>query len=343
MKPLHALIISLLSTQLIYAEIKDIIIPNNIQTKLCQKLSKQGCNQQQTLEFNNAFKLDNNRILFFAHLEREDSLYSHGYKNIPIIFDMKKNWQIINHIIKAEIQNVLRDPYGGIWVHALWMIEGVSPLLYYSKDGFDWKRVTLPKEDNNHGTFEDLEVCFLKESIQLRFNNLDNTDRTKIWEGKYKLIIDKNSLWEKVKKKDISNEKCSKTLALNNPWRLSKGRNKKIFLTLERNNNNENNIITHAAKDKKNLKVETQITHFSIQLGTFKHKNSIETLYTQMNNIPPNSIIQREFISKNGETVYKLFIGYFIAYNEAKNELSILRKKYPDNKILNNAFITKLK
>jgi len=342
MKPLHALIIPLLSTQLIYAEIKDIIIPNNIQTKLCQKLSKQECNQQQTLAFGNAFKLDNNRILFFSHLEREDSLYSHGYKNIPIIVDMKNNWQIINHSIEAEIQNVLRDPYGGIWVHALWMIEGVSPLLYYSKDGYNWKRITLPKDDNNHGTFEDLEICFLKESIQLRFNNLDNTDKTKIWEGKYKLVIDKNSLWEKINKKEISNEKCSKTLAVNNNWKLSKGSNKKVFLTLERNNNNENNnIITPTAKDRKNLKVAMQTTHFSIQLGTFKHKDSIDTLYTQMNNIP-NTIIQREFIS-NGETVHKLFIGYFIAYDEAKNELSLLREKYPNNKVLKNAFITKLK
>jgi len=342
MKPLHALIIPLLSTQLIYAEIKDIIIPNNIQTKLCQKLSKQGCNQQQTLAFDNAFKLDNNRILFFSHLEREDSLYSHGYNNIPTIVDMKNNWQVINHSIEAEIQNVLRDPYGGIWVHALWMIEGVSPLLYYSKDGYNWKRITLPKDDNNHGTFEDLEICFLKESIQLRFNNLDNTDRTKIWEGKYKLVIDKNSLWEKVNKKDISNEKCSKTLALNNSWRLSKGSNKKVFLTLEKNDiSKNNNLITPAAKDRENLKVEMQTTHFSIQLGTFKHKDSIDTLYTQMNNIP-NTIIQREFIS-NGETVHKLFIGYFIAYDEAKNELSLLREKYPNNKVLKNAFITKLK
>jgi len=345
MKPLHTLILSLLSTQLIYGEIKDILVPNNIQTQLCQKLSAQGCNKERTLSFDNYFTLDTNRVLLFSHLERTDSLYSHGYTNIPIIVENKHKWQIINHKIEAEIQNVLRDPYGGIWIHALWMIEGVSPLLYYSKNGIKWQQIKLPKEEGNHGTFEDLEICFLRESLQLRFNNLDNTEETKIWESPYKPIIEQKASWKRVNIKNISKEKCFKDLALNKtiissiaPREIPK---KKAILKpiTDVVIASSTQVMTKDTQAKENKQQQT--VYFSLQLGTFKQKSSLDTLYTQMNQIP-NTLIQRDFIV-NGETIYKLFIGYFINYNEAKNELRTLRKKYPDNKILKNAFITKLK
>ena len=324
MKPFRTLILPLLFTQFIYADTKEPIPPKSIEIALCKKLSKQGCNQQRKLKFDNEFKLNNHQTLFFAHMERSDSLYAHGYSNIPIIVNKQHQWKIINHTIEAEIQNVLQDPYGGIWIHALWMIEGVSPLLYYSKNGQQWQKITLPKEENSHGTFEDLEICFQKKAIQLRFNNLDYTEKTKIWEGKYRLVIDTKNSWKKMDYKQISKEKCSNNFPLNNK-----------IISSEIKLQETPKAVTNT------IPLEKAIIHFSLQLGTFKQKNSIDMLYAQMKNIP-NTVIQRKFITE-GETIYKLYIGYFNTYNEAKNELFRLRNNYPNNEILKNAFITKFK
>ena len=329
MKRLHTLIIPLLFTQLIYAESKNITVPKNIQTKLCQKFLKESCTPRKALAFNNTFKLNNNKFLLFSHIEKSDSLYSHGYKNIPLIVDEKNNWQIINHHIEAEIQNVLRDPHGGIWIHSLWMIEGVSPLLYYSKDGDKWQQITLPRDENNYGIFEDLEICFQQDSLQLRFNNLDNTEETKIWESTYQLSLDKKPLWNKVTKK-TTKKNCSKASKINNRWILSKDTHNKSTFTITNTDTIHKPIISNK-----------QPIHFSLQLGTFKEKSSINKLYTQMENIE-NTIIQRKFIVE-GKTLYKAFIGDFTSHNNAKETLSILRKKHPNNSILKNAFITKLK
>lgn len=336
MKTLHALLIPLLSVQLIYAEKKEIIVPPKIQSILCQKLSTQGCNKERTLIFDHTFKLKNNRSLLFSHLENKDSLYVHGYKNIPLIVDKNHKWTIINNLIEAEIQNVLKDPYGGIWIHALWMIEGVSPLVYYSKDGLKWQQISLPKNEEYHGTFEDLELCFLKNSVLLRFNNLDNTEQTKVWETQYQAILNKNPLWKRVTNKEKLTQKCLQTSTQYNT--------KDSFLSLTNKELKEQTTplpckISKPITAKPNR--ENPLTYFSLQLGTFQQKSSIDTLYKQMNHVP-DTLIQREFIL-NGKKVNKVFIGYFTTHDEAKNKLIFLRKKYPDNLILKNAFITKLK
>lgn len=340
------LLLTLLSLQSVEAQ-SNITMPNSIQTQLCNKLSEKGCSTQEQLKVSNTFKLDNDRLLLFFYLYKPDEMYQHGYVNIPAIVDTQGKWTIINTHIDAEIQEIGRDPYGGIWVRTLWMIEGVSPTLYYSKNGTQWREISLPKNRRVNNAFEDLRVCFLEKEIQLTFNSISGDEIVKAWKTSYSNAITKKPQWKRVPKGDLCQQTCFKTSAYNNAWqnrgqqqnleRLFVHKYKPLKLSIPKYNSKKIVVNQQSVRSKTSTPIKKM---YSIQLGTFNYQSSLENMKKSMQKIE-DKLISRE-IKTDEKIKYKLYLGTFKSRALANSTLQDLRYRHKNNKFLQSAFVAEL-
>jgi hypothetical protein len=321
MSPFKLLLFPLLSVVFLYANSSSIQIPKNIETKLCKKLIKKECNNKQILESDYYFNLDNNQTLFFFHIYQKDGQYQHGYKNLSAVVDSKKKWKVSNNIIDAEIQEVVQDPKGGVWLRTLWMIEGVSPYLYYSKNAIDWKEVTFPNKRKSKGAFEELKLCFLDNNIELTFGILDHKKSQRTWSATYADASSKKPKWNALN----YSKSCPNIFVENNDnWRIEKNKDgfKMVYTSVETPDINETNL------------------PYTIQLGAFDKKESLNAMQKSLNGLD-DKFISRE-LTINEKIKYKLFLGSFSDYNSSKKRLEKLKRIYTKNKIIQGAYVTKL-
>jgi hypothetical protein len=300
----------------LYADSTNIEIPKDIEKKLCQKLLHKTCNSDQTLASDYYYKLDNNQTLFFFHINQKNGLFQHGYKNLSALVDSKNKWKISNNIIDAEIQEVVQDPKGGIWLRTLWMIEGVSPYLYYSKNAIDWRAVPFPKKRPSAGPFEDLQLCFLDNEIELTFGKIDHKKSERTWSAPYEEASSKHPQW--------------KALNYSKPC-------PNIFIE----NNDSWSIESNDDGLKIVLKTDTTpLLPYTIQLGAFKQKESLDAMKKSLNNLPEKLIDKEVFM--NGIKKYKLFLDSYKNYDTAKAKLEKLKRMYTKNQIIQDAYVIKL-
>ena len=331
-----------------------ITIPPKIQQQLCRKLSDQNCNNAQQLHYSNYFKLDNDELLLFFHLYRQNSLNPHGTLNAPIIVDMKGRWRTIKGYMKDEIQEILRDPNNGIWLHAVSQSRSGYSSLYYSKKGLKWQEIKLPSVR----TFQTLQVCFQTNEIILTFQRVEN-DNVKAWVTTYPNALSTEPSWRLMKKKELYQKNCQKTSAYNNAWVLKKQQGNRILFTHKYKNRaisipmkssaRKNHIKAKVPKITKaplpiptrnNTTAHSKRQPYSIQVGTFNYKSSLPLIYQEFHALK-NILITKE-IPKNNQIQYKIFLGSFPDLLEAQVKLQELRSEYVNSKTLQNAFITKL-
>jgi cell division septation protein DedD len=77
---------------------------------------------------------------------------------------------------------------------------------------------------------------------------------------------------------------------------------------------------------------------YSIQVGHFNKKESMNIVSEQLSDVIGYPLISKEF--SNGK--YKLFLGTFKTPQEAKEALNRLKRRYRKNRYINEAFITQL-
>ena len=325
MRAFKLLLLPLFPTLFLSANSTSLQIPKNIETKLCKKLLNKACNSKQVLETDYHFNLHKNKTLFFFHIYQKDGQYQHGYKNLSAIVDNKNQWKVSNTIIDAEIQEVVQDPKGGVWLRTLWMIEGVSPALYYSKNALDWKSVNFPKKRESAGAFENLRLCFLDNKIELTFGKMDNEKSEKTWSASYAEASTKVPKWDALN----YSKSCPNVFLENNEsWKVEKGKDGfKMVLKAT-----EESIIANNSVDRDNS--------YSIQLGAFEKRESLEAMEKSLNGLEDKLISRELMVDKKKK--YKLFLGSFTDYNSSKTRLDKLKRIYTQNKIIQGAYVTKL-
>ena len=328
------------------------VMPPMIQTQLCQKLSENGCSSEEQLKVSHSFKLDNDYLLIFFYLNKPNAMYHHGYVNIPVIVDIEGKWRIINTHMDAEIQEIGRDPQGGIWVQTLWMIEGVSPTLYYSKNGVEWRRISFPLKRRINSAFEDVQVCFLEKEILLTFKSLGGDKVVKAWKTTYADAITKEPQWKRIPREDICQQSCSQTSAYNNAWQnRGKQANLDLFfqhrykpLTLSVPSFTATHRVSPMQKNVISKVSQPIEKSYAIQLGTFNYKPNLDNMQKNMQNMLGN--IQHTFQTKELKTnkgiKHKLYLGSFKQRALAQETLKALRNKHKNSKILKNAFVATL-
>jgi len=330
MKPFkYATIIPLILFNFLYAS--EIKIPENIKIELCKKLNDGAvCDIENQLNYSDYFKQDDNTLLLFFNIYSKNSMYPYGYEYIPLILDRDKKFQIVDSMVGyGEIQETKKDPFGGLWLRTLWMIEGVSPSLYNSKDGREWKKIDLPENREVNSAFEDLNICLQENDIVLTFHDLDNRV-SKSWKSSYVDAIGEEPDWQ-ILEQNPNFENCYRERVGVSGWRLQEDTaNRDIFFI-----HKEQNLT---------LKINKTWTpsqkRYSIQLGVFSNRSSIDKI-KKMEGFSKFKINIRN-LKRGDKTQYKLFLDSFESRKEAQEILKSLKESYQENKILQGAFVTKL-
>jgi hypothetical protein len=332
-------------------------MPLHVQQQLCNKLSDRNCNEEQQLHYSHYFKLDNDALLLFFHLYKKNSLNPHGSLNAPIIVDIDGKWKSIQGYMNDEIQEILRDPSNGIWLHTVSTRRSGYSSLHYSRNGLSWQKIKLP----SIRTFQTLKLCFQKNELILTFQRVEN-DNVKAWITTYDDAFAEEPSWRLMEKNELYQKVCQKTSPYNNAWEYKKLKGLNILFK----HKYQNRIIVFPKKsttDKiapKTLpkKVPTNVSNpinivpltgesnsmlykpYSIQLGTFNYKTSLPLIYKEFKAFK-NKLITREIL-KNGKIQYKVFLDSFVSRKMGHQRLNILKEQYIHSKILKSAFVTKL-
>lgn len=342
--------IFLLLIEFLYAtpSTREIQMPDGLRKELCQKLTDtdQGCTNNDQLRYGNYFKLDNDKLLLFFYLYSKNAPYPHGYTNIPVMVDSKGKWQVGDTAIDAEIQEISRDPQNGIWVNALWKKKGITPSLYYSENGIQWRLVTLPTNRGVNSNAENVKLCFLDKEIELTFKSLTNTVM-KSWKSDYQNAVNQKPNWKLIPQHNMCQYACYKISAYNNAWQFKEqegGRSNIVF----RHQYQPLSLVLSNIVEKKNpaplqkmaLSNAESITAsgtYGIQLGLFSQEKSLNNAYNMVKNTGYTPI-KKKINSKQK----KLFLGTFKSHWAAQNSLNKLKQKYKTNKIIQKAFIAKV-
>ena len=198
------------------------------------------------------------------------------------------------------------------------MIEGVSPSLYYSKDALNWKNVTFPEKRESSGPFENLKLCFLDKNIELTFGKMDHKKSERTWSATYTEASSSKPKWNALN----YSKKCPNIFVEHDDsWSIEKNKNetKMVFKAME----------TSKELNRTEIEDENIYIPYTIQLGAFDKKES-------------NEILISKELSLDGKKKYKLFLGSYYDYKNAKSKLEKLKRIYTKNKIIQEAYITKL-
>jgi hypothetical protein len=326
-------------------------LPQITKHQLCQQLSDHDCNSEEQLQYNAYFKLHNDKLLLFFNTYKKNALYPNGSLNVPVVVDINGKWQVINSYISDEIQAVEHDPHDGIWLHTVSTRKKGYSSLYYSKNGFSWKKLKLP----SIRTFQTLQLCFQEDNVILTFQRVEN-DNVKAWITTYQDALSDNPSWRLMEKKELYQKVCQKTSAYNNAWVLKSKKNstqikfqhkyKKHIISFPKKSTSNNNPTTFGTSEielppiEKKYRVEYNAHPYSIQLGTFNYRTSLPLIYQEF--IALKDMLITKKIPKDGKIQYKVFLGSFNTPQEAREKLEALRNEYIHSQVLKGAFITKI-
>jgi len=293
---------------------------------LCKKESIVECNSNSYLVTNKDFKLDNNRLLIFFHIYNPNApLYRHGIQNAIVLFDIDGNFQVIG-TLSGSIDFIKRSPKGGIWVSHPWNIEGTTPSISYTRKGEKWSKIVLPP-NRFKLSIEWVDICLRWMDIALKISS-DNI--VSYWKAPYFKAIRANPKWIEIDKYEYNSMRCLSADAFNNNWQKVDTQNTLIFS----NNKNSNKLIIPKKIPLKNITNSL----YSIQVGHFNRKESMDIVSKQLNEVIAYPLISKTF----SNNTYKLFLGTFKTPQEAKDALNRLKRRYKKNIYINEAFITKL-
>jgi len=350
----------------------NIHLPQKTKSQLCQKLSDHECLNEEQLQYKKYCKLDNDKLLLFFNTYNQNALYPNGSLNVPVTVDINGRWQVINSYISDEIQAVVHDPHGGIWLHTMSERKNGYSSLYYSRHGEQWKKIKLP----SIRTFQTLKLCFQENDIILTFQRVEN-DNVKAWITAYSDALSDEPTWRLMEKKELYQKVCQKTSAYNNAWYLKSKETSRTLLfkhkyrhvalsfpqksfsrlrkrvqppitvlkqtsmTMKTTPVVDNYASIVPRRDnRKSQKEAPALYTYTIQLGTFNYKSSLPLIYQEFNRLKNGLVTKKIF---NGQRIqYKIFLEKFRDIHEAKIRLGEIRSEYSNSKTAKNAFVTQI-
>lgn len=280
------------------------------------------------------FKLDNNRILLFFNTHTPN-VYAeqYGVVNGAVIFDINRDWQIVNHFFSGSVEKIKRDLHGALWVSHPWMVEGTSPALSYSKDGLKWVDIKLPPRGRDlHPSFS-LDFLLLEDKIALRYDDGEYETGRLYWIASYQEAIKANPKWQKIGPKEYNSYRSITTTAINNSWSVWASKDPKNLLFYNTVNGNKFEIPSEIGRNMPSTKVS-----YTIQVGFFNVEKNLNQVSEELKGVTEYALIAK----KLSYDQYKLFLGSFTTKEEATETLKKLRSRYQQNRYINQAFITVL-
>ncbi|CAA6824864.1 MAG: Unknown protein [uncultured Sulfurovum sp.] len=302
-------------------------IPSALQKKLCGQLANDSnrCDNGSTLTYHTHSNLNNGNLLIFLYLNNHTTTsYNRPHAVIPVIVDRLGRWlsTVGENIIAEDIIAIHHDPHGNIWVQTQWQIEGVYPAYYHSPNGLNWKQTILPKNRNVDCCFEFVDKpTFLYDSITLTFKNIENKN-IKSWTANYHSAMSNNPIWQPI----VHVPNSSIENITDQSWRVSQTHNRITFLNIYSNK-----------KIFLPIKFQNNKSIYKIQVGAYTQMHTAQKAKRTLQNLAYfTQIVQDKKYSK-------LFIGEFNTLQKAKAVLSKLKREYPSNKSIQNAFVLKSK
>jgi hypothetical protein len=303
-------------------------LTKELSTILCSKEADIKCDKDTYLTYSKYITLDNDKLLIFLNLVSPNSSpYSHGNKNMALIFDQQGKWRK-KAIVEGSIDGLIRDPKGGLWLSHPWVIEGTSPALSFSRDGQIWQRVSFPK-NRPRATIESMDFCLLSNEITLTFDNFEG--KYSYWKTSYYNAQKKHPHWKNISKKEYNQQRCLEAGSINNHWYDRSKNNQLDFY-------NSHSNITTTIPNHMAIQTNSPKPTYTIQVGHFKIKKSLDIVTKELKGIIGYSTISKQLPTGN----HKLFLGSFRTQQEAKKALNRLRRRYQKNRYINEAFVTKL-
>jgi len=316
------LLILLLLNLTLFAQTPSHNIPAALEKKLCGQLANNDnrCENGSTLTYVTHAKLNDDKLLLFVYLNDHHQKINDPKSSIAIVIDKYGRWisTVGNNIIGENIKSIHQDPHGHIWIRTLWETEGLSPAFYHSNNGLKWQQTLLPKNRNIDCCFETVDVpIFLYNSITLTFRNLENT-KVKSWTANYRSAMSNNPLWQPIIKVPSSGIE----IIQENSWKMTKSKRQITFY-----NPNSKKKIFLPLQSKHRTKI------YQIQIAAFSKNSSIQKVNASFKDFP----YKLETIK--GKKYLKVVIGRFTRHQKAKALLVKLKKEYPKNRNIQNAFI----
>jgi len=309
-------------------------LAQELQGVLCPMESDIICDKDSYLTYSDYLLLDNDKFLIFFNLVSPNSSpYSHGTNNISMVFDKNGHWKE-GEILEGSLNRITRDPQGGIWVSHPWVIEGTSPALAYSNDGKKWKSISFPTKKPS-ASIESMELCLLSKEITLAFDNFEG--KYSYWKTTYADAKKAHPHWKSISKKEYNQHRCLQAKEINSHWYETIKMDQLEFY------NSHSKITTILPKHipikaTKHSKKSQNGDTYSIQMGSFKIKKSMEVVAKELKGINDHPLIQKTLSKEK----YKLFLGSFKTKKEAKKALEKLKRRYQKNHYIHEAFVTKL-
>jgi len=292
----------------------------------CDTSDQITCQTNSYIHLDQHFLLDEDRVVLFFQLISPDApAYPESNAYSSIIIDKDGHWEHAQNLT-GSIEEIKRDPQGGLWLSHPWIWEGSSPQLSYSSDGKTWDPISFPSR-RPFSPRESLTTCLLENSMLFRFEPQDDNPPT-YWKVSYAKAISDRPQWHPISENTYYQYRCLEVGPRNNRWRvLSK--------------TEEEFTLYHPKSDiELNVPRKLPITpaNYSIQLGYFKNANNIPSLIQELS--PLLSMTPYNLTLPNG--AHKLLVGKFITPQEASQYLKSLQSQHPNNPYLQEAFITEI-
>jgi hypothetical protein len=306
-------------------------MPTAIHTELCETLSEiiygvkgNNCKNGGYIEYSDAFKLDNDRLLIFFHLNDSKEVELPA-ANQAFVIDPKNNWKITKAgIMPGTVKNMQRDPKGNLWLYTLTERAGYIPYMLYSKTGNDWKMMVFPQRRIDNSDFDRvINICFEAEQAILTFAD---TMRNKIrsWSVNYQDIANKKPNWRYIAK-DKKAQQCLRNEVTTNNWLIGK----KGRTPLLRYNNQPVYIQwPDVVAEKK---------YYSIRVASFSNAQNAYRLRDRLTEHYRSIFISDAVVA--GKHYKHLFIGRFEKQQYAQAKLQQLKAKNPSDALIQAAFV----
>lgn len=301
-------------------------LPEKMKQYLCKEMSQNDsitnmCEYGSTIEYKYHFITNDDKILLFLYLEEHTgNSLNYPPTKVGLLIDKRGNWSILDgeKYIQEEIRSIEHDPYNGIWVATQWVIEGITPTIYYV-EGSSMRRVILPKSKASNGYFETLkEICFDVTDIILKFYPYGDYS-AEAWITAYGDSISPNPKWKKVSN---NYDKCMSNIKPSN-WKIIKNQKSMIFVHSK----------THQVIKVLNSQKSKEI--FYLQIGAFKNSRYVKMVQDSLSSFPYFPYLKNRKVNK-GEYM-KLVIGPFTSLDKAKFVKRLLPRKYKDSFIFKEA------
>lgn len=312
-------------------------IPNSIQKKLCKTLNsgENSCHNGSVIQYRRHYIMENGDLILFLYLDPQTT---HRYASDPIVkkiflIDKHGKWHETqgDNSIDTSIDAISQSPNGTLWMLTHWYSEGVYPILYHSENGKKWKRTLLPLNRNIDCCFEFLrKPCLQSKHIVLTFTNTEG-DIEKSWKTPYASLIENKPLWKQI---HTSPKGCFCSPVTNSIWQTIVDYDTITFIHKD----------TEAKVTLPNTpwKLHQLRRTYHIQIGAFKHINSLNKVRNRLNPLSHDYEFVRKEVTINNETYTKLLIGKYTSKHKAKTILQKLRKMYPNNTYIQKAYVTSI-